>query len=182
MKHRGALVEYANGIVDNRAQAEDLVQEAWLRFDKATRQRPLEQPVGYLYRIVRNLALDNRRRMRREAQVVAAGAYEAASGTHSDDASSPEQVALYKDQLELVMEAIEELPERTRIALEMHRFGGYTLSEIAARLNGVPGHIRGPRPCSGRRGRTALQAPSWLALAPQSMQHLETAVPHAFSV
>ena len=135
MTHRGALVDYASGIVGDRAQAEDLVQEAWLRFDKATRQRPLEQPIGYLYRIVRNLAFDGRRRAARESQVVTGGAFEAASGTSADEAPNPERVALYKDELELVMEAIEELPERTRIALEMHRFGGCKLKEIAAFLD-----------------------------------------------
>ena len=46
----------------------------------------------------------------------------------------PECSALYKDELKLVLEAMAELPERTRIALEMHRFGGCTLKEIAAAL------------------------------------------------
>ena len=41
MTHRGALVDYAAGIVGNHAHAEDLVQEAWLRFDKAARRRSL---------------------------------------------------------------------------------------------------------------------------------------------
>lgn len=134
MSHRGALVDYAAGIVGNHAHAEDLVQEAWLRFDKAARRRSLEQPLGYLYRIVRNLALDGRRRMARESRVVTGGDFNAATGTSPDEAPSPEKVALDRDELELVVAAMAELPERTRIALEMHRFGGCKLKEIAAFL------------------------------------------------
>ena len=57
MAHRPKLIGYASGIVGSRAQAEELVQEAWLRFDDACRLRLLEEPLGYLYQIVRNLAL-----------------------------------------------------------------------------------------------------------------------------
>ena len=56
LAHRRELVNYANGIVGDRAQAEDLVQEAWLRFGAVAERRLLEEPIGYLYRIVRNLA------------------------------------------------------------------------------------------------------------------------------
>lgn len=59
LKHRGSLVNYANGIVRDRAGAEDVVQEAYLRFSSASSdERLITSPVSYLYRIVRNLALD----------------------------------------------------------------------------------------------------------------------------
>ena len=55
------------------------------------------------------------------------------------------------------MEAIAELPERTRIALEMHRFGGCKLKEIAAALGiSIPlAHIlvaEGVQHCKRRLG------------------------------
>ena len=157
MAHRGALMDYASGILGNRAQAEELVQEAWLRFDHAARQQPIDRPTGYLYRIVRNLALDGRRRLAREGRVVVPGDFDVAADVSPDDAPDPEKVALYKDELELVMEAIAELPERTRIALEMHRFGGCKLREIAAFLDiSVPlAHVlvaQGVEHCKRRLG------------------------------
>jgi RNA polymerase sigma factor (sigma-70 family) len=133
MAHRRDLVSYASGIVGSRAQAEDVVQEAWLRFDDATRMRLLEEPLGYLYRIVRNLALDGRRRRAREdrgRESYAAIAVEA----DGPNCTTPESEALHKDALRIVMAAIAELPERTQIALEMHRFGGCKLREIADHL------------------------------------------------
>ena len=75
----------------------------------------------------------------------------------ADQAPSPEKVALHKDELERVMEAMAELPERTRIALEMHRFGGCKLREIAAFLEiSVPmAHVlvaEGVQHCKRRLG------------------------------
>lgn len=133
--HRRALVNYANSIVGSRAQAEDVVQEAWLRFDEAAKGRLLEDATGYLYRIVRNLALDGRRRIKRESQYITGDDFETVAGASPDNTPSPETVALYKDECARVMEALAELPERTRIAFEMHRFGDAKLREIAAALN-----------------------------------------------
>lgn len=133
--HRRSLVNYASSIVGDRAQAEDVVQEAWLRFNGASQRRLLEDATGYLYQIVRNLALDGRRRATRERQVIADGDVEAAAGARADAVPTPESVAVYRDEYALVMDALAELPERTRIAFEMHRFGDAKLREIAAFLN-----------------------------------------------
>lgn len=131
IQHRGSLVDYATRIVGSRAQAEDVVQEAWLRFDEVAGQRFIEEPLGYLYRIVRNLALDGRRRGSLEAEVLTGGEGSAASAWSAGTVPSPETVALYRQELRLLMAALDELPERTRIAFEMHRFGGCKLREIA---------------------------------------------------
>jgi len=132
--NRVSLVDYASGIVGDRAQAEDLVQEAWLRLDEAARRRRLDEPLRYLFRIVRNLALDGRRRIARERRVMSADDVDAAAVATAAD-PTPETVTLYKDELQRVTEAMAELPERTRIALEMHRLGGCKLREIAAFLD-----------------------------------------------
>lgn len=133
VEHRRSLVEYATGIVGSRSQAEDLVQEAWLRFDEAARQRFLDEPLGYLYRIVRNLALDGRRRIARETEALANGVAEAVTAPGA--VATPEMLALYRDELRRLEEALAELPERTRIAFEMHRLDGRKLREIAGFLD-----------------------------------------------
>lgn len=131
MAHRAKLVEYANGIVGDHGRAEDVVQEAFLKFRAVAVGRPLEEPVGYLYRIVRNLAVDWRRRLTLENRHVRGGVEEIAVAVPGD-APSPEQALIAHQELRRVMDAMAELPERTRIAMEMHRFGGCTLKEIAA--------------------------------------------------
>src|SRR5688572_24884586 len=93
IEHRGSLVDYATRIVGSRAQAEDLVQEAWLRFDEVARQRLLDEPLSYLYRIVRNLALDGRRSQVREARYLVRGADLQAENV-AEDLPSPEAQAV----------------------------------------------------------------------------------------
>jgi RNA polymerase sigma-70 factor (ECF subfamily) len=130
VEHRRSLIDYATRIVGSRAHAEDVVQEAWMRFDEVSRHRLLDEPLGYLYRIVRNLALDGRRSQAREERYLVRGADLQAEGV-AEDLPSPEAQAADRGDLRAVQAALLELPERTRIALEMHRFGGATLSDIA---------------------------------------------------
>ncbi|MCG8355683.1 MAG: sigma-70 family RNA polymerase sigma factor [Kiloniellales bacterium] len=130
--HRGALIDYANGIVGDRAQAEDLVQEAFLRFATAKDKPQVERPAAYLYRIVRNLAIDWVRQRAREQR---RQAEEPAWWMLPDVARTPEQELLHRQDLARIAAVLAELSPEARLAVEMHRFGGYTLSEIAARLN-----------------------------------------------
>jgi RNA polymerase sigma factor (sigma-70 family) len=132
--NRGALIDYVYAIVGCRSHAEDLVQEAWLRFDQASRRSFFHEPLAYLYRIARNLAFDGRRKAQRERKVFKFSSFDAETELAADEQPSPEATALYKDEVALLMDAIAELPERTRIALEMHRFGGCKLREIATFL------------------------------------------------
>lgn len=133
MAHRGGLVNYANGIVRDPARAEDVVQEAWMRFVAPTGAQAPEEPVGYLYRIVRNLAIDACRRIGREERHIVAAAEADTEGVR-DEQPSPAAIAEARDDLRAMREAMAELPQRTRIALEMHRFGEVKLQDIADHL------------------------------------------------
>ena len=134
--HHGALVRYAAGILGDSSRAEDVVQEAYIRFWSAAKDQLLEQPLAYLYRIVHNLAIDGCRKTQRERSVLTEDRADAGAGLAeaAGDDPTPENILLHTDSLDGVMKAIEELPERTRIALEMHRFGGHKLKDIASVL------------------------------------------------
>ncbi|MFD2262877.1 sigma-70 family RNA polymerase sigma factor [Lacibacterium aquatile] len=131
--HRGRLVNYAYRIVGDMAHAEDVVQEAYLRLDAAAAEQSLGDPAAYLYRIVRNLSLDIRRRINRERdRMVDDG--DDAIGQIEADSPSPETEAGDRADLRIIAETIAALPLRSRTALEMHRFGGCTFREIADHL------------------------------------------------
>ncbi|MBS0221317.1 MAG: sigma-70 family RNA polymerase sigma factor [Proteobacteria bacterium] len=133
MEHRGDLLKYASRIVRDEAAAEDVVQEAYLRFSARSGQiGEINQPLGYLYRIVRNLALDWASRASAQAPITASSTT-IESVPH--DAPSAEQVLYYRDELRILGEAVAELPERTRIAFRMYKLEGRSLQEVAARLN-----------------------------------------------
>ena len=135
LAHRAALVDYAAPIVGDRARAEDVVQEAWLRFSAATEKERAEaeritQPIGYLYRIVRNLATDVARRLSADSWTEDTPALEAAPAPEAD----PERQAVDRDALRVVAAALDELPPRTRLAFDLHRFGDKTFAEIGRQL------------------------------------------------
>jgi RNA polymerase sigma-70 factor (ECF subfamily) len=133
VEHRGALLKYAMGLVGSRAQAEDLVQEAWLRFEEAARQQILGEPLHYLFRIVRNLAFDGKRRQNVEDKLFRANA-EQIMAALPDPYPTAEVIATDKDNIRRLQAALLELPPRTRMAFEMHRIEGRTLREVAAAL------------------------------------------------
>jgi RNA polymerase sigma-70 factor (ECF subfamily) len=130
-ENRADLVNYAARIMGSRENAEDVVQEAWLRLDDATATRRLDHPLGYIYRVVRNLAYDLTRRASFEKRHFANGQV---TETLVEERPSPEETLLHRQQLEIVSQALQELPERTRTAVELHRFRGYKLKDIATHL------------------------------------------------
>jgi RNA polymerase sigma factor (sigma-70 family) len=133
LAHRSALVDYATPILGCRARAEDIVQDAYLRFSSVTEGAgtSIAHPVAYLYRTVRNLALNLIRRQ------ITEGTSPSGSDlleTMASATPTPEHEALYRDELRAMTLALAELPERTRRAFELHRLGGYTLQQVAATL------------------------------------------------
>lgn len=130
LRHRKALVEYARPLVGSRQEAEDVVQEAYLRFVPETEDKA---PVAksYLFMIVRNLSFNRRSRRKREHAI------------HPDDIpwwaqpqsiETPESDLLFCEQVKAASLAIESLPEKARLVVSLYRFEGLTLSEIAVRL------------------------------------------------
>ncbi len=69
-EHRGLLFSVAYRMLGTAADAEDIVQDAWLRWSGANRSE-VEDPRAYLIRIVTNTAIDRLRsaRVRRESYV-----------------------------------------------------------------------------------------------------------------
>lgn len=126
--HRRQLVDYASGIVGDPARAEDVVQEAYIRFSEASdKPGAIDSPVSYLYRIVRNLAIDWTRRRTVEDISVEPEEF----GRIPAPAPTAEQALLYRDELRLLAAALDELPVRTREIFLMHRLQGRTLQDIA---------------------------------------------------
>ena len=132
MRRRAALVDYAARIVGSREAAEDLVQEAWLRVDGLAVSQTMEHPRGYIYRIVRNLAFDAVRRTNFERRLFIQN--DDVARTVSDALASPEASLSHRQELAIVMEALEELPERTREAFSLYRIQGLKLKDVAERL------------------------------------------------
>ena len=134
LNQRQALVRYASALTGNRAEAEDLVQEAWLRFHAVAGARLLTEPERYLRRIVRNLIVDGRRRRNLEQRLFDPDAAGVAETLVSEQPSALVEIAA-REELEIVRRAVAAMPDRMRRAFEMHRFEGAKLVDIAATLS-----------------------------------------------
>ncbi|MFB9949250.1 RNA polymerase sigma factor [Rhizobium puerariae] len=130
-QNRKALIEYATPLLGSREEAEDVVQDAYFRFVPVSPEAPLP-PKAYLFRIVRNLSFNKRSRRKRENAV------------HSDDipwwalpqpVETPEGDLMFREQVHAAAEALQALPEKARLAMEMYRFDGLTLKQIAEALD-----------------------------------------------
>jgi len=126
IEHRTALIDYAARILGSREAAEDIVQDAYLRFTPG--QSPIGSPrqtVAYLYRVVRNLSFDVLKRRKVEARQQEG---EPLHWTIPVETENPEQALMFCDQ------ARQRLDD-ARTAVEMYRFGGHTLEEVARHLD-----------------------------------------------
>ena len=133
-KHRDALLRTATPITGCRYWAEDVVHDAFIRLMEAPAREDIQQPLGYLFRVVRNLAIDKSRRLSLEARYHD----DADITTVPVDHTSPERIASEQDSLRRVAKALKELPERTQKVFEMHRLNGITQKQIAFDLDISP--------------------------------------------
>lgn len=133
LENRSALVSYAARLLGSRDQAEDIVQDAFLRLTPIDSDNYApRQVLSYLYSIVRNLALDQLKRRNIETR-----------GRDTDppfwilpqDPGSPEESVLFADQARVASETLDALPPDTRRAIELYRIEGWTLEAIASELN-----------------------------------------------
>lgn len=129
--HWSALRVAAQKIVENRALAEDIAQDAYLKVCDAEACLEIRHPLAYCYQVVRNLAIDHKRRhqMERHLFTVEDDGLDvpAASGT-------PEQIAISRQNLRVVSDTLSALPERTRHAFELYRISGLTQRDIGTKL------------------------------------------------
>ncbi|MDH7975226.1 RNA polymerase sigma factor [Sphingomonas sp. AR_OL41] len=129
-------------------QAEDLLQEAWLRLDAALAAGTLvNEPLSYVYRLLHNLLLDWRRgeiRARRRDGSWADATGSARPGISDEPAA--DRILLAREQLASVERKLDELGEPTAGIFRRHRLGGVTQPKIAEEmemgLSTVEKHLR----------------------------------------
>ena len=138
LTHRAALVKSVTSIVGSHSCAEDVVQDGFIKFIEARREGEVRHPVAFLFRTVRNLAVDRWRRLTLEVRT---GAGREVPEATQSPVASPEETVIQRDELRTVAAALRELPEPCRRAFALHRVGGYTHEEIAQTLGVSPSMV-----------------------------------------
>jgi RNA polymerase sigma-70 factor (ECF subfamily) len=140
-RHCRLLFSLILRIVGDRGEAEDLLQETFVRvWNRAEQYDPsLGGPVPWMVRVARNRAID-RIRARRVRAVVNAPAPDAApvEPAAADTAiHTPEAAVLAEERRSRLADALAGLPPEQRQLIEAAFFEGYTHSELAERF-GLP--------------------------------------------
>ena len=112
-------------------ESEDLVQEVLERLAKRADISKIERPDGYIFQTARSVLIDRVRRDQvREHE--AHTPYE--EDVHGLMGLTPERVLEGKQALQSVIDALHELPERTRIVFLLYHFENVRQTDIAKRL------------------------------------------------
>jgi RNA polymerase sigma-70 factor (ECF subfamily) len=121
----------------NAQEADDLLQELYLKLERLDDTADVRDPLPYLFRMALNLARDRRRERQRTATRDAAWAdtHNTLSGTDAvSDEPSVEAAYDAKQRLAAVRAAIEELSPQCRRVFALHKLDGRSHQEVADEL------------------------------------------------
>ncbi|WP_165913359.1 MULTISPECIES: RNA polymerase sigma factor [unclassified Novosphingobium] len=127
---RRGILRYLSKRVDGQDDAQDVLQEAFMRLVLAKPAALNERPEAYLQRVVQNVVIDRFRRSRNQP----------VTGPLWDDddvaiSVAPQQgwALEAEDAMEKYRRVLGDLPPRTREIFELNRVDALTYHEIAAR-------------------------------------------------
>jgi RNA polymerase sigma factor (sigma-70 family) len=134
------VVRLATGILGNTTSAEDIAQETFIRIWERRETWKLEGSLrGLLFRISRNLSLDERRRDITHARSLR----RSTGGSH---VPSPDERLVVTDLERAYSDALERLPDRRREVYLLVRHHGLSHQEVAQALSLSPqtvaNHVR----------------------------------------
>ena len=130
LAQRAMLLRLLVARLGSRDDAEDALQDMWLRLEQLADQ-PIAQPAAFLYRIASNLATDRRiAGARRQARDGAWLEIQPGAG----DLPDLERTLVARDALRVVEQAVDAMPERMARALRLYRIEGRSQRAIADEL------------------------------------------------
>jgi RNA polymerase sigma-70 factor (ECF subfamily) len=160
-RHRESVTQYIYRRIGNRAVAEELTQNVFLRiYGARATYRPTAKFASWLYRIANHVALNWKRDHRREANVLSlsAGLERDPEWPIADRTPTAEQILLRRDRLDEIRDAIKALPCRQRTAVIMQRYPELEYTEIAEAMNCSPTMVKALIFRAHQRLRTQLAA------------------------
>lgn len=125
-RHRGALFRFILRSLKQRAAAEELFQEAWMRVVEARRRYEAQARfTTWLYTIAHNLLVDH---WRRKGLTLV----DLDSAPEVQSADNPARQAEAREALHRLLRAIDALPPAQREVFLLHEEAGMSVADIAA--------------------------------------------------
>ncbi|MBN7797304.1 RNA polymerase sigma factor [Parahaliea mediterranea] len=135
-EHRQSLQRYVARKIGQDEEAEDVVQETFLRL-AAEHSAPARafararSPVAYLYRMARNLAVDKLRAATSRGNTARAQAADLDTATPGDDLPAS---LVSRERLRALEAAVRRLPPKRRQVFVLHKYRQLTYREVAHHL------------------------------------------------
>lgn len=137
------LLRFLERMVRDRATAEDLMQEAFLRVYRArSGYQPSARFSTWVYRIAGNLARNELRRPRRARPHTSTDDQTAPRLELAGGEAAPDELAHTRRKAASVEAALDALPERQRMALWLSAVEGQSYAEVAEALETSPASVK----------------------------------------
>lgn len=135
-KYQGMLIGFFMRNTRDVQLSEDLAQETLLKvYNQSWDYLPLGRFRGWMFRIARNLLIDNVRKRSHDALVQAVKRQpqeeQDAMSRISEDILGPDERVASQEFLQLIDQLLAEIPEDQRQTFTLHHYGGLTLGEVA---------------------------------------------------
>jgi len=144
-RNRNLVVNYLSRMAVNRAAAEDLAQDVFIRIYRSRQTyEPTAKFSTWLYRIATNVALNHFRDEKRAQNQIALDVHDAVQVRRE----APDRAPLVEDRLvrevalRQIRNAIRALPPKQRAAVIMHKYDEMDYAQIARVLRCSPSAVK----------------------------------------
>lgn len=125
-----ALRRYASRLLRDEAEAEDVLQEALIKLTQQEKREEVRDPAAWLYRAIRNQAMDILRRRKTFQKIHDTLTVQAEGDTH-EARHNPAQQLEQSEMTELLLANLRTLPERQQEAIRLKFQEKMTYHQIA---------------------------------------------------
>ena len=138
--HAGKVFALAWGVLQNREEAMDAVQEVFIRLHKKLPYiSPFDNLSAWLYRVCLNYCIDRKRRNKHVRVDMTDEDWERLQGP---EAGEPEYTALCRDQGRIIREVVDRLPEKQRLVFILRHYRLMSISEISEIMGCTQGAVK----------------------------------------
>lgn len=125
------LKRFVSRFLSGQQDIEDVVQETYLRAYSASSDRDIEQPKAFLFRIAKNIALNE---LTRKSRQITDYIEDCSPSSVIDHGVSVEEEIQARQTLGIYCEALATLPEKCRKVYLLRKVHGLSHQEIAERM------------------------------------------------
>lgn len=124
---KNQLYRLALRITLNTAEAEDIVQETLIKvWNRRETWDQIDNIEAFCFTVCRNLSLDSIKRHDNQNKTL-----DDKGGDHIDLSNDPSRQTIVNDQMNMVRQIVDSLPEKQRSCIQLRDFEGKTYKDIA---------------------------------------------------